>query len=658
MGKLPKSLNDILNRTGIEDDRVEFKASWNDATKGSIVRTVCAFANDFYNMNGGYIVIGIEQNSEGEAVLPPKGIQGVDLDTAQKEITGACRAIEPDYLPLVFIERFQGELILVIWAPAGDNRPYQAPIRGRNKGKDYHIRIGAQTIQARGEHKRQLLELAAKTPFDDRVNPHASVKDLSPLYVRKYIDDVKSELARESSDMEILRSLRLVKKINDHEAPRNVALLFFSEDPEKYFPGARIEIAHFADDAGGDLIDEKTIRGPIDFQARQSISILNSLVDVHLHKNQNIMQVEKTVTYPFQAMEEAVVNALLHRSYDATYEPVKIYLYPDRMEIISYPGPVPGIKREDLHSERPVPPVKQRNRRIGDFFKEIKLAEMRSTGIPKIHRAMRENGSPKPEFDFDDERSFFRVILPAHPQYFIIDAIREAAKSWVVGETNNAIEKLENVRKTHPHSGALVSQLIDYHSASGDINKAVSLYEDFKNTENKTEPHRPSITMAQVLLDHGKKNEANRILKEIDTSEVNTQFEMALLRKRARDFRTAHKIFSRIRSHYSNDPKFLHEFAQTKLRIAGERKISSYERKEFNREAADLIRRAIQLSDDSVRLGWCWNDLAQALYYLRRPVSEIEDAYRQAMKYLPNDNNIERNFKKWKDQARKRNPGY
>ena len=60
-------------------------------------------------------------------------------------------------------------------------------------------------------------------------------------------------------------------------------------------------------------------------------------------------------------------------------------------------------------------PRRGRNRRIGEFLKELDLTEGRGTGIPKILRAMRDNGSPPPEFDFDEDHSYFQVRLPVHP---------------------------------------------------------------------------------------------------------------------------------------------------------------------------------------------------------------------------------------------------
>ena len=58
-----------------------------------------------------------------------------------------------------------------------------------------------------------------------------------------------------------------------------------------------------------------------------------------------------------------------------------------------------------------------RNRRVGEFLKELEMTEGRGTGIPKILREIRKNGSPKPIFHTDDDRTFFLVEFPIHPVF-------------------------------------------------------------------------------------------------------------------------------------------------------------------------------------------------------------------------------------------------
>jgi len=77
---LPLNLEDLVHARAVEDYRREFKATWNDPIKPAVTRTVCAFANDLLNQNGGYIIVGIEANDRGEPILPPRGLDDLDMD--------------------------------------------------------------------------------------------------------------------------------------------------------------------------------------------------------------------------------------------------------------------------------------------------------------------------------------------------------------------------------------------------------------------------------------------------------------------------------------------------------------------------------------------------------------------------------------------------
>lgn len=430
------NLDNLLHCRSVERSRLEFKEGWDDNIKDAVVRTVSAFSNDLLNLNGGYIILGIKTDDTGNPVLPPEGLDNYDRDKIQREIVGECKGkISPEYIPLISPEIYQDKTILVIWAPGGDNRPYEAPKKGGHSGRGYHVRSGSATIEATGDIKRQLIEQTAKIPFDDRRSLTGKIENISPLLVKNFLKDVKSYFSRDviSNIRQIYRDLKIVVPVNSHEVPKNIALLFFSEDPEEFFNGAHIEVVQFGDDAG-DLIEEKEFHGPLNQQIKSCLNYLNSMGGSLLQKVAGQAEVEKTVPYPYEAMEEALVNAVYHRSYESTPEPVKVYLYPDRMEIISYPGPVAGIQLKHFEPGQSVPQVPARNRRIGELLKELRLAEGRGTGVPKIRRRMQENGSPSAKFDFDETKTYFRVTLPVHPKYRILHKMRTASHLWAIGE--------------------------------------------------------------------------------------------------------------------------------------------------------------------------------------------------------------------------------
>ena len=108
------------------------------------------------------------------------------------------------------------------------------------------------------------------------------------------------------------------------------------------------------------------------------------------------------------------MNTIYHRSYEER-EPVEVRITPEELTVLSFPGADRSIRMEDLQEGRAIS-RRYRNRRIGEFLKELELAEGRSTGVPKILRAMRQNGSPEPVFESDEDRTWFLVRLPVHEQ--------------------------------------------------------------------------------------------------------------------------------------------------------------------------------------------------------------------------------------------------
>src|SRR5581483_6464715 len=119
----PVRFADLLGGRKIESDRLEFKEGWNPA---AIFRTVCAFANDFHNYGGGYILVGVGQ-SNGLPVFPPVGVPDNQIDRIQRELLQYGNLIRPPYFPLLGIEEREGRNILVLWCPGGQNRPYKVP---------------------------------------------------------------------------------------------------------------------------------------------------------------------------------------------------------------------------------------------------------------------------------------------------------------------------------------------------------------------------------------------------------------------------------------------------------------------------------------------------------------------------------------------------
>lgn len=641
---LPINIENLLHNKGVESSRVEFKAKWDELTTGyQTLKTICAFANDLQNLNGGYIVIGVaEQN--GVAVLPPQGLNPHQLDPIQKWIRGNCNRIDPKYQPVMSPEILDGNHILVLWVPGSETRPHKAP-DGKDGDRKYWVRLGSESVDAeKNGMLHQLLQLTARVPFDDRRALQARIEDLREIKVREFLHDVRSGLLEERNVKDLYRKMRLAAPVNSHDAPLNVGLLLFSDNPEQWFPGARIEVVQFAADASGNVIEEKIFKGGLHEQIRACLSYLENIATQHIEKQESTVRVKGWVSYPLPALREALVNAIYHRGYEGIQEPVKVYLYSDRIEIISYPGPVPGIREEHLRPGGSLPPVPARNRRIGEYLKELQLAEGRGTGLPKVFAVMRQNGSPEPRFDFDEQRTYFRVTLPAHPEYLAISAFRDAAHLKALGDSSGAVHRLEEAWQANQNSPTLTAELIRIYGSADSLGKAEQIYLEFKKKAPTT--FIPHVTNAfiNVLFESGRKEEARKLLDELPVIlSVDDSFDAAILARRLGRQEAAHRYFERTGDAIFNDARALHEFAQSKMKLAQkalkDHQVSWQYRNELNtrflREARELLERVIQLEADDVRHAWAWRDLGCVLRWLKSPRSEVRAAYERAIQLLP-----------------------
>ena len=648
---LSVNIEDLLHCRGVESARVEFKASWDENVTGyQILKTLCAFANDFQNLNGGYIVVGVAEN-DGCALLPPKGLSEHELDAMQKWIRGNCNRIDPEYQPVMSPETVDGKRILVLWAPGSDVRPHRAP-SGKKSEFKYFVRIGSETVDAESNGLlEQLLQLTARVPFDDRRALSATVEDLRESKVREFLKDVRSGLLEETNTKQLYRKMRIAEQVNGYDVPRNIGLLMFAENADQWFRGARIEVVQFAADAQGNVIEERIFTGGIHEQLRRALEYLEGISGTYTEKQPGAFLAKGWASWPIPALREALVNAVYHRGYDSIPEPVKVYLYPDRVEIISYPGPVPGIEQKHLNQQKPMPPVPARNRRIGEFLKELRLAEGRSTGIPKIYRAMRENGSGDPVFDFDEARTWFRVTLPAHPEYVAISALRDAAHLRATGNSGEAFQRVEDAWNRMPGSPALTSEYLRLLGEKGSVDEAETVFTRFQKAA--AEAFVPPVlnVLVETMIGAGREKDAKRYLDMLPRYMVSADaLDSAILARRLDDQQIAHRYFEQAGDALFYDVRALHEFAQTKIKLARQNRSRHTTSKRLLMEAKELLERVIRTEADRTRHAWAWRDLARTIKWMGHPTSEVEAAYERAIDLLPGEPRFKKELEDWKQR--------
>ena len=437
---LPINITDLLTARTVEWERLEFKAGWNPE---KVLHTMCAFANDFHNLGGGYIIIGVGEKN-GRPVLPPRGIPTGKLDAIQKEIVELGYRMVPYYHPIMAPCEINGKHILVLWAMGGQTRPYKAPVSLAKSEREfaYYIRKGSVTVRAKHQDEVELMGLAATVPYDDRMNHVSTLDDLDLGLIRAYLKQVKSNLFSEAAKMDFVqlcRRMNIVDGPDEAVRPRNVGLMFFNENPAGFFPQTQIDVIHFPEGPGADTFTEKIFFGPLHVMLQEALShIRSTVIEEKIVKYPDRPEADRFFNYPFAAIEEALCNAVYHRSYEIR-EPIEVRILPDSITISSFPGPDRSIRKKDMREFRFLS-RRYRNRRVGEFLKELEMTEGRGTGIPKILRAIQANGSPAPVFHTDDERTYFLVELSIHP--FFAEALKQELVTQVIPQVTPQVKQL------------------------------------------------------------------------------------------------------------------------------------------------------------------------------------------------------------------------
>ena len=424
---IPINIDDLINKRIVESARIEFKSDFNPT---AVIHSICAFANDIDNLGGGYIVLGVEEK-DGSPVFPIKGIEQERIDGILKELVGYCRCIEPLYNPVVEPILYNDVYVIVIWVSGGYGRPYKASLdvlgkEAKKSTKYYYIRKFSSTIVASPDEEKELFYISSDIPFDDRPNLLAEITDLDIGLLRAHLKEIDSSLYEHSLNMDVLeiaKDMQLVSGPTERLKPLNVGILMFSERPEKYFRYARIEVVDIPDPTGTNMT-EKVFTGPIQRQLKDALAYIKNytLKEVTI-KDKNKAEAVKIFNYPYAAVEVILSNAVYHRSYQIN-EPITVRITPQAIEITSFPGFDRSITDEDI-AKYQIRARVYRNRRIGDFLKELKLIEGRNTGFPNAIKALTENGSDLPKFDMSPQRDYLSVTIPVH-SYFVPEVNKKA----------------------------------------------------------------------------------------------------------------------------------------------------------------------------------------------------------------------------------------
>ena len=380
---------------GGESDCVEFTESVRDLKK--IRKVICAFANNLPNHNApGIIFIGIRDDGS---------CANLNIDDKLLVTLGGLRA-DGKILPFPNMEvgkkKLQNCDLVVIQVEPSDNPPVKVDNR-------CWIRVGSRQDQASYEEERHLVEKRrwGGLSYDMHGVKGASIEnDLDMEKFMEYLPcavspEVLEENNRNSNEQ--MLSLRLVRE----DMPTVTAILMLGNDPQYWFPGAYIQFVRFDGKEVTDPVkSQRKIEGTLPDQLRELDNILNANISVGLDTSGKT-HIELS-DYPYVALRELVRNAVIHRNYEHSNTPARVYWFSDKV-VINSPGGVYGeVSRENFGKI-----TSYRNPTIAEAMKNMGFMQRFGIGIPTVRKALKSNGNPPVEFDIED--SFIVATVEKRP---------------------------------------------------------------------------------------------------------------------------------------------------------------------------------------------------------------------------------------------------
>lgn len=303
--------------------------------------------------------------------------------------------------------------------------------------------------------------------------------------IQAFLQEVKSDLYEESKHIpfaDLCLNMKIVNGPKEALRPLNIGLLFFSRNPEKFINRSWIELVVHKDEIGNNFT-EKYFKGPIHHQLRAILDYFkNNVIEEVVEKVAHKAEANRHFNFPYSALEESLSNAVYHKDYQME-KPIEVQLWPDKIEILSFPGPVPPVDAQILQKKERIIARDYRNRRIGDFLKELNLTEGRGSGFPTIKNAMKNNESPEAIFETNEQNTYFLTVLP------IKEGVEKALKKDVLFTNLEGLSrylKNKNDEATNPATNLAkpkeIKENINYESiTNGATNQAIEIIESNLN---------------------------------------------------------------------------------------------------------------------------------------------------------------------------------
>lgn len=399
-----------------EHPSLEAKACSSGDLGDSFFETVCAFANE-PDLGGGRIVLGVTRSLED--FFGGYEVVGVgDPDKLLKDIASGCATrFNHPVRPRAFTESHEGKTVVIV--EIDELSPSQKPLyfAKHHLPRGAWRRIGSTDQRCTDEDLVLFYGNRQGDSYDLTILGNATIDDLDPEAIAHYrklrakVNPLAEEL--EWSDHDLLQSLNAIRKENGIWRPTLTGMLLFGTRMayRRELPAVRVDYIRvpgkeWVEDPEKRFSSTVDMRGPL----LQIVDRAQAAVMDDLPKGFDLQEGQiqaETPTLPARVLREAIVNALMHRSY-REHRPTQIIRYSNRIEIHNAGF---SLKNEDQLGE---PGSQLRNPNLAAVFHETNTAETKGSGIRVMREQMRAHGFSLPTFESDRANNSFTSRLLLH----------------------------------------------------------------------------------------------------------------------------------------------------------------------------------------------------------------------------------------------------
>ena len=449
--------NKILQSKKIENEYIEYKKS--ASFKDKILKTACAFANNYMESEIGLIFIGVEEENDTEKgikAIPKIPICGIDeamIETTENQLRSLLANIHPKICYQIIVNEYQGLKYLIIAVEPGTNGPYQTSdkaesIKGINLKPGRYIRDNRDSVLPSPSQELELLKKFTGKLFSSSLNNTATLDDLNYEYMREYLIQTKSKLdIKEQGKLEMAKSLGLISKTElGRFRVKNFAVLMFCDEPRRFIPGAFVKVIREVSKT--DKMEAKDFTGPIWQQAKRVIDYFkDEIMRSHTIRKENEIEHNIKYNYPLATFEELLINAIVHKDYESQ-EYIGVYIYENYISIINHNRPLPPVTIDSLNSKVSFDNRQYISVELKDMFYSLNLIESYGSGVRRAKEALRVNASPSLKYVLDNkDDDYTNVIIKINEEFIEISHENQNETQETTQETTQQGRILEIIRR-------------------------------------------------------------------------------------------------------------------------------------------------------------------------------------------------------------------